>query len=519
MMGGRQGQARNPAAVTASTSGGADAGARVLRAGGNAFDAAVAAALATCVSDPGNTGIGGYGGNMVARRSDGATVRVDFNTWAPGSIPLGDGQPAFPELGPKATSMPNNLAGFARILEDFGTMSWGDVVGPAIALARDGVTGRGSTINAFMDSRQHSFLDECFEMDWGEADGRPTLRFRQPALARSLETLAERGPGWFYEGAFAEAACAAMGRGGVEISRDEWAAIPETVFVERAHPLNLGIVTLHGSALRSSGAPSTLANVYAAKTICERGDDLESPAGLTEMARRMAAVWQYRFATPKGNEIEEAGLVPWIEAALAHPPGRTPLRTAVGPNAIGHTAHLNTLDHEGTAVSLTFTHGFLWFGGAWAVAGTGVIMNSGMLSFNWTKPVPQAGRNFAVCNISPVVGTDRAGNVLALGCPGGRRIPARLGLALARHYFAGKSPQAAVSSGRIHVEDGLLAKAEPKRLPAPVLDALRRAFPEVGSENTPGYNSPMSAIRLSAGGAVEIGLDDRETPAWGHIID
>jgi gamma-glutamyltranspeptidase len=236
------------------------------------------------------------------------------------------------------------------------------------------------------------------------------------------------------------------------------------------------------------------------------------------MARRMAAVWQYRFATPNGNETDEAGLVDWIETALAHPPGRTPLKKAVGPNAIGHTAHLNTLDREGTAVSLTLTHGFLWFGAAWAVEGTGVVMNSGMLSFNWARPVPQAGRNFAVCNVSPVVGVDRAGNVLALGCPGGRRIPARLGLMLARHYFAGKSPQAAVSSGRIHVEDGLLAKAEPKRLPAPVIDALKQAFPEVGPENTPGYNSPMSAIRLSSDGAVEIGLDDRETPAWGRIL-
>ena len=117
-----------------------------------------------------------------------------------------------------------------------------------------------------------------------------------------------------------------------------------------------------------------------------------------------------------------------------------------------------------------------------------------------------------------VVAEDRKGNALALGCPGGRRIPARLGLVLARHYFTGKAIQEAVSSGRIHVEDGVIAKAEERRLRPEVIAALKHAFSEVGSENVPGYNSPMSAIRLSAEGAVEVGLDDRETPAWGGIV-
>ncbi len=513
----REEQESNPAAVTASTSGAAEAGKVILRAGGNAFDAAVAVALATCVADPGNTGIGGYGGNMVARRCDGETIRVDFNTWAPASAPLGSDRPIFPELGPRATSMPNNLAGLARILSEFGTKSWAEVSLPAIALARDGVIARGTTIRAFMDSRRHAFLDECFEMDWGEADGDATLTFRQPALARSLETLAEKGPDWFYNGAFAESARAAMRQGGVEISAKEWAAIPETVLIERAHSLDLGPVTIHAPALQTSGAPSTLANVYAAGKITDQGE-LESPNGLSKLARSMAAVWQFRFATPEGNVVDEASLVPWIERAISHPPGQAPLKKAVGPNAIGHTAHLNTLDREGTLVSLTFTHGFLWFGGAWAVEDTGVIMNSGMLSFNWAEPVRSLGRKFAVCNISPVVAEDRSGNALALGCPGGRRIPARLGLVLARHYFTGKTIQEAVSSGRIHVEDGLIAKAEGCRLKPEVMDALTNAFPEVGSENVPGYNSPMSAIRLSAKGTVELGLDDRETLAWGGLV-
>lgn len=508
---------RNFAAVTASTAGGAAAGETILRANGNAFDAAVATALATCVSDPGNTGIGGYGGNMVARRRDGTTICVDFNTWAPSSVSVDPGRPTYPELGPKASSIPNNVAGLARILGEFGTKSWAEVSAPAIALAQEGVVARGTTIHAFLDSRGHASLDECFELDWGETDGKPTLEFRQPELARTLETMAEKGPEWFYRGPIAEAACAAMRRGGVEISPEEWAYAPETVYVGTPHVLAVGNLKLHSASLRVTGAPCTVANVYAAERI-SRETALESPGGLARLARQMASAWQYRFATPSGNEIEDADLAVWIERATAHPPGRDPLKSAVGPNAIGHTAHLNTLDSEGTLVSLTFTHGFLWFGGAWAIPETGVIMNSGMLSFNWAEPVQKDGRNFAVCNISPTVTEDGAGNSIAIGSPGGRRIPSRLGLALARHYFCGKSLQEAVSSGRIHAEDGAVVKAEQHRLDNAVLDGLKAAFAELKSENVPGYNSPLSGIRLTAEGEVDIGLDDRDTPAWGGIL-
>jgi gamma-glutamyltranspeptidase/glutathione hydrolase len=512
------GRKRYTPAVTTSTVGAAAAGAAILRAGGNAFDAAVATALACCVADPGNTGIGGYGGCMVARRADGTTHCVDFSTWAPSCLPTESLRRRYPASGPEVSSIPNNLAGLSRVLSDFGTMSWAAVSGPAIELARDGVVAAGSTIRVFADSWDQPFLADCFEIDQGEtADGTPTLTFRQPKLARTLETLAEKGPQWFYRGPIAAAACDTFRRAGIDMTPEDWEAAPDTVTSGAPTTLALGDVRVHSSPLDVTGAACVF-GIFAAAERVAKEEGLDTPDGLSRLAQRIAGVWQYRFARPGGNSGIEDDLAAWIEGALDHTPGREPLIKAVSPEAVGHTTHLNTMDGDGTLVALTFTHGFLWFGGLWAIPETGVLMNSGMLSFVWTDPVRRQGRNFGVCNIAPTVAEDAARNSLAIGSPGGRRIGSRVGMALARHFLTGRSLQDAISSGRIHTEDATKVTCESRRLGAAVVDALRSVFPEVTEENIPGYNSPQTGIRLAADGQVAIGLDDRETPGRGELI-
>jgi len=101
------------AAVTASTQHAADAGAEILRAGGNAMDAAVAAALATGVADPCNMGIGGYGGFLVVH--DAATPErarcVQFPLCAPLGIAPAALARTYPEEGPECSAVPGVVAG------------------------------------------------------------------------------------------------------------------------------------------------------------------------------------------------------------------------------------------------------------------------------------------------------------------------------------------------------------------------------------------------------------------------
>lgn len=500
-------------AITASTDAAASAGAEILTQGGNAVDAIVAAAFASCVADPCNTGIGGYGGFLTVRTPDGGSRCVDFDTWAPTAIPAKALRRRYPKTGPAVTSLPVVVAGLAKALDDLGTMTWERVVAPAVTLAGDGVEANGTTLLAFTTFKDNPVISECFDFEETSGNGgNPGLRFRQPALAATLETLAEKGPDWFYQGPLAEAARREFEGAGVETSAQEWADIPAALEIRDAPVLDLVGLRIHAAPPTVSGSPSMLATLAAAAAVAGDGA-LDSPAGLVRLAERMAAAWQYRFAVPGGNAIGDGDLAAWVGNALSHPFGGRPL----GPGG-GHTCHLNVIDGE-TAAALTFTHGPRWFGGAWALPGTGVLMNSGMQLFAWEDPVRRTGRNYALTNMSPTVAEGPDGALIAIGCPGARRIPSIIGLALARHCLGGWTLEEAVAGGRFHAECGREVSIEVERLDAETKAAFEARFESVAEEGSRDYYGPLTAIRREPGGGLDLVLDDRETPGFGRLLD
>ncbi len=492
-------------AVTASTQEAADAGVEVLQRGGNAVDAIVAAALATCVADPCNTGLGGYGGYLLVQHP-GETARcVAFPVWPPSSMSPAELVRSCPESGPSCSTVPNVVGGLAAALDEFGTVSWAAASAGAIRLARDGVVANKTTSRAFSLHRQRSFIAECF--DFNESAG---LVFRQPRLAATLERMATDGPHWFYWGPLAEAATAAWATAGIDIPIADWKEQPKKVFIEDAAQHTVNGVRIHAAPLGLSGSACMFAFVDAASRICSRGA-LEKPHILAALGAAMARVWQHRFAMPSGNDFSDISIDAWIDAALLHD-GAT-ASPAPAP-AVEHTAHLNAVDESGMLASLTFTHGPAWFGGRWAIPGTGVIMNAGMHNFARTGTVPRGGRRYGVSNMCPTIAECDAGTRLALGCPGSRRIPSNVALALARFVFGDSSLQASVSAGRFHGESAGCAYVETERLGADVIKAFANRFDDVQPESTENYFGPLTAISRDEFGKVEVGIDDRELPGF-----
>jgi gamma-glutamyltranspeptidase / glutathione hydrolase len=494
-------------AVTASTQEAADAGVRILRAGGNAMDGAIAAALATCVADPSNTGLGGYGGYILVQRSGGPARCIQFPLCAPSNLSPETLARAYPDSGPACTSVPNVLGGLARALRGFGTLPWAHLAQPAIELAHAGVVANAATRRALALTRDAPFITECFVLDEQPSSTAARVTFRQPALAATLETLADRGPEWFYEGPIARAAQRASRDRGIDIPLDDWIRQQETVELVDAPVLACGSVRIAAAPLGLSGSACLFAMLTAASRVSQRMP-LDDEAAMADLASAMSSIWQYRSAMPAGNDFSRVDPNEWVNAALAFN-----LAQPVPPDR-SHTAHLNAVDRDGMIVAMTFTHGPALFGGRWAVPGTGVIMNGGMHNFTRPVVVNRHGRWLGVSNMTPTIATCADGSRVAIGCPGARRIPANIAVALAWHCLAGRGLQEAVSAGRLHAEDRASVSCESGRLGDVRTAALRARFPAVEDETGENYFGPLTAIRYGSSG-LELGLDDRMFRGFG----
>lgn len=188
-------------AVGASNPDAKAAGVDVLRKGGNAIDAAIAAFMVQTVREPGNTGLGGYGGSLITHNA--ATARthaIDFDSRTPLAFR--------PELykspndhihGYLATGVPGNAAGFDLALREFGTYSWNEASKYAVEIAENGFVVDEAHAKSFalaagdMDAISHRAYFP---------DGVPTAgqRFRQKDLARLYRRLGDEGPRTFYTG-------------------------------------------------------------------------------------------------------------------------------------------------------------------------------------------------------------------------------------------------------------------------------------------------------------------------------
>ncbi|MFQ5490170.1 MAG: gamma-glutamyltransferase [Phycisphaerae bacterium] len=199
------------------------AGLEVLRAGGNAFDAAAAVSFALAVVRPQSTGLGGGGFTLARLARSGQMVVSDSRETAPGTADGGmferavQGDPDGPDpsrYGYLAVAVPGLLAGRVRMLERYGSMSLADVLAPAIRLARAGFAVDEHYVEACTSvlkvyERYPTLKESCGYVYRthlrGGALRRPGDRLVQPALARLLEAIAAGGVDVFYRGPVADA--------------------------------------------------------------------------------------------------------------------------------------------------------------------------------------------------------------------------------------------------------------------------------------------------------------------------
>ena len=206
-------QAVRGGAVSAADPRAQEAGDEILRKGGSATDAAIAVMLALTVVEPQSSGIGG-GGFMVRGAADGSVTSYDGRETAPaGATPDWfldkDGKvPPFRDSVRSGLSVgvPGNLALAAKAHAEHGKLPWADLFAPAIALARDGFRVNPRLNGSLSDSADTGARSEEARKLYYDASGKPLAvgtTVTNPALADTLEKIAEAGPEAFYRGELA----------------------------------------------------------------------------------------------------------------------------------------------------------------------------------------------------------------------------------------------------------------------------------------------------------------------------
>ena len=456
----------------------AEAGRRILEAGGNAIDAAVAVGYALAVVEPCCGNIGG-GGFMTIHLADGRDTFINFRETAPAAATermyldaKGNAITDLSLYGYLAAGVPGTVMGLDRALTEYGRLSRAKVMAPAIRLARDGfVLSRGDT--DLLDTQVARFgKDPVAARIFLRTDGqpfRPGDRLVQKDLAATLALIARRGPDAFYKGPIAKAVEKASKANGGILTAQDFANYTVTegppvtcsyrgyVLVSSPPPSSGGTTiceilnVLEGydmSALGFRSAQSVHLMVEAMRhAYLDRNTFLGDPAFVKNPLDRLLSK-DYAAAIRSKIDPEKA------MASKEVQPG-TP------PHEKSETTHYSVVDHEGNAVAVTYTINGR-FGANVIAPGTGFFLNDEMDDFTVKPGVPNlfglvqgtanaiAPGKRPLSSMSPTLVTKDGKIFLVLGSPGGSRIITITLETVMNIVDYGMAPQEAVDAPRIH---------------------------------------------------------------------
>ena len=514
----RNRQVRKPAVrseggiVVSQNRAASEVGARVLKAGGHAVDAAVATAFALGVVEPWMSGIGGVGAALVYDAKSAKVTAFDFGGRSPKGLKVEDfklkpgadgdlfGWPVVDgnvnTVGAKAVVAPTEPAGLALLHKTFGRQRWGDLVMPAVAMAREGFCVDWHTTlviaTAFADLARDKGAAARFlpggapPSPAAATDPNPAKRLELKALADTLLVLAEQGSAALYTGKLAQGIADDIRAMGGYLNEADLAAVAPNTVTPREIPYRDR--TIHVLPELNGGPALEVAFRNLTANRATPADVLDASA-FHAYAHAMRQSWAWRF-----EHMGDAGE-----------------RTA--PTS---TTHMAVIDRDGNVVTLTQTLLSL-FGSRIVLPQSGILMNNGI---NWFDP-RQGGPNAiapdrrVLANYVPAImtGGDR---VIGIGGCGGRKIIPAVFQLLAMSAEYGVDLDSVFHQPRIDVS-GVGRIAVDRRLDQATIDGLARDFDVVLAEPVV-YTNPFTiASAVARSGSINEGATEPEQP-WAEAV-
>lgn len=455
----------------------AEAAKLILEAGGNAFDAALAALCAACVVEPVLTSLAG-GGFLLARHADGKAQLFDFFVQTPlhkrqvdqiGFHPIvadfGTAQQEF-HIGMGSVATPGTVHGLFEVHRQLGTLPMRRLMEPAIGYARDGIMTNALQAYIFSIVAPIYIATGESRKVYGRGQRRDRLckegeMLIQPELADTLEILAIEGDRLFYEGEIAKTL--------VELNRLDGGHLTEKDMhgfrTEVRQPL---LHTYRGTKIYSNPPPSSGGMLirFAQQLLATLGTD-EPVFGSKDHLLALALVMEQTNLARRRHRVHEEAwderlLQQYLAVIRDHPV------TARG------TTHISVIDGESNAASLTLSNGE---GCGHLLPGTGIMLNN-MLGEEDLNPggFHHWQENVRVSSMmAPSLALDN-NRLIAIGSGGSNRLRTAILQTLCNMIDFDMSVETAVAAPRIHYERDRIS-IEPG-FPAESVDALIAAFPE-----------------------------------------
>ena len=518
----------------------------ILNKGGNAIDAAVAAAATLGVTDPFSCGIGGGGFMVVYLAREKRVITIDHRETAPASF-----SPTVFQSGGKeidymqavasgaAVGVPGTVRGWHEALNRYGTMSFKQVLAPAIAVATRGFPV-SENFNYFAAQNETKFrlfsTTSALYLKDGKALPVGTV-LRNPGMAKAYREIAAQGQKAFYAGPMARALVDAVNK-------------PPMAGTARVRPGNMTLADLanyearlrqpvrstyrgyevFGMPLPSSGGIA----IAQALNLLESYDLKAMPRANAEHlyleASRLAFADRNAYlADPEFVDAPVAGLISKDYAARRRTqlnteragakmmagdpyPFQNDVSVPLRPQAArllaesAHTTHLTVSDKEGNIVAYTFTIES-WGGSGIVVPGYGFILNNEMTDFDFSGPhpnVPEAGKR-PRSSMSPVIVFRGGKPAFALGSPGGATIITTVLQTIVNHIDFGMPMDKALNAPRMSQRNDATTDVEPGFVGTAQAQALEKlghrwgVQEEIGAANAIVFNPDGTVTAVSEG--------------------
>lgn len=462
-----------------------EAGAQMLARGGNAVDAAVAAAFCLGVAEPQASGIGGQSMVLLALR-DGTTVALDGSSRAPFAVPPGGVPGHSLKLGIHATTVPSTPAVLGYLLEHYGTMPLAEVLEPAIGTARKGF--RVSALLHRLLSREATALqsdrlvNEAFFKN-----GRPLYAGEtvlQPVLAACLERMAKVGWRDFYLGDIAAEIIVDMKAREGLVTEADLSQIP--LPVER-EPLRTTYRDREVVTFPPPGAGRALVQILSTlEQFTPEELTPQTPRWALILALTFRAALSDRKRSPADPALYPQEVNKWmLDKEYAQTIAKR-IRTLTQwqlqssyapPPTSGETTHLSVADGEGNLVAITQSIELV-FGAKTMAAGLGFFYNNYMSAFelnNMMHPYYLLPGARPWSSVAPTLLLRRGHPELLLGSPGSERISTVLSQVISSVVDAKMTLAEAVEAPRLHADSTGQVFVESRLLTKDVVDTLQSA--------------------------------------------